>query len=68
MFKIFKHFCLFVNISRKVQSCRPYRFVPGSNSFPRSLCAVSVEMIIYAFCDFEFSQSQLINIHEKIGT
>ena len=21
-----------------------------------------------AFCDFEFSRSQLINIHEKIGT
>ena len=26
----------------------------------------SLEMIIYAFCDFEFSRSQLISIHEKL--
>ena len=28
----------------------------------------SLERIIYTFWDFEFSRSQLINIHEKIGT
>ena len=28
----------------------------------------SFEKDYWAFCDFEFSRSQLINIHEKIGT
>ena len=28
----------------------------------------SFERIVLGFCDFEFSLSQLINIHEKIGT
>ena len=41
-----------VNNATKVHSRRHWRFVPRSDSFPRSVCAVSVEMVQQLYAIF----------------